>query len=106
MTAALVVIGYAYVLWVLFLAVMALHNVWDDLPPFTKLLAFPAAFLAVVLDIGFNLAASVVFLDRPREVTFSQRMGRYKREGGRRAVVARWICSNLLDPFQVGGHCH
>ena len=97
--------GVAYLLWCAFLAVMALANVWRDLPIVTRVLAVPAVLFAVCLDVAFNLAATVIFIDLPREATFSQRMGRYKRESGLRSKIARWVCANLLDPFQVGGHC-
>ena len=105
MTALAIWLGAAYLLWCAFLAVMALANVWRDLPIVTRVLAVPAVLFAVLLDVGFNLAATVLFLDLPREATFSQRMGRYKRESGIRSRIARWVCGNLLDPFDVGGHC-
>jgi len=95
----------AYVLWVMFLAVMALRWTWRELPGITRALAVPAVIIAELLDVGFNLAATIPFLDWPREATFSQRMGRYKRESGLRSKIARWVCANLLDPFEVGGHC-
>lgn len=96
---------YAYVLWVLFLAVMALYAAWRTLPIVTKVLAVPAVGIAVVMDIGLNIVATVPFVDLPHELTFSQRMGRYKNAPSWRTPIARWICANLLDPFQVGGHC-
>lgn len=97
--------AYCYVLWVLFLCVMALANAWKTLPIFTKVLALPAVIVAIILDVGLNLAALLIFLDLPREATFSQRMGRYKKDLSWRTPIARWICSNLLDPFERGGHC-
>ena len=108
MTAALIALGYAYLLWLLFLVVMALMHAHQRgvLPPLALVLAVPAIILAVLLDIGLNLVATIPFADRPQEITFSQRMGRYKQAGtGWRAAVARWICANLLDPFDIGGHC-
>lgn len=106
MSAALTLLAGVYVLWVLFLAVMALRHAWPALPIFTRALAVPAVLVALVLDVVFNLLATALFWDWPREATFSQRMGRYKQAGGWRAVVARLICANLLDPFDIGGHCH
>ena len=96
---------YSYVMWVLFLAVMALYATWSKLPIFTRVLAVPAVILAVLMDIGLNIIATIPFLDLPHELTFSQRMGRYKREQSWRTPIACWICANLLDQFQVGGHC-
>lgn len=96
---------YSYVLWVLFLAVMALYAVWRTLPIVTKVLAVPAVAVAVVMDIGLNLIATIPFIDLPHELTFSQRMGRYLNNPSWRTPIAKWICANLLDPFQTGGHC-
>lgn len=106
MTATLVLAAAAYTLWVLFLAMMALKHSWTSLPPIVKALAVPAVAVAIVLDIAFNLAATLPFADLPAEWTFSQRMGRYKAKGfGWRARAAQCVCSNLLDPFEIGGHC-
>jgi len=96
---------YSYIMWVLFLAVMSLYAAWSKLPIVTKALAVPAALIAVAMDIGLNLVATIPFLDLPHELTFSQRMGRYKHNPSWRTPIACWICANLLDPFQVGGHC-
>ena len=105
MTLALIFLAYAYTLWVLFIAVMALQHAWSTLPWMVKALAVPAVAVAMVLDIAFNLAATIPFVDLPAEWTFSRRMGRYKGGYDWRAPIARWICANLLDPFQIGGHC-
>lgn len=97
---------YAYLLWVLFLAVMALQNKWHDLPKTVKVLAIPAVLAAVTLDVLFNLTiGTVLFLDIPRQYTLSQRVGGYKQNNDWRRPIAVWICSNMLDPFQAGGHC-
>lgn len=104
--AALLITGYAYTLWVLFLAVMALKHAWDSLPMIVKVLAAPAVLVAYLLDVGLNLLATIPFADSPEEWTFSRRMGRYKRSASWRTPVAGWLCANLLDPFDIGGHCH
>lgn len=105
-------LAVAYLLWVLFLAVMALQHAWSRLPSLVRALAVPAVVVAIALDVAFNLLASIPFADLPREWTLSQRMGRYKLSytNGRlgavwRAKVAQWVCANLLDPFEIGGHC-
>ena len=97
---------YAYLLWVLFLAVMALQNKWHDLPKTIQVLAIPAVLLAVTLDVLFNITiGTLLFLDLPRQYTFSQRVGSYKQRIDWRQPLAVWICSNMLDPFEIGGHC-
>lgn len=105
MQAAMIFAGSAYVLWVMFLAVMALQHAWPRLPALVRALAVPAVVVAIILDIAFNVLATVPFADPPREWTFSQRMGRYKSGTGWRAAIAHWVCANLLDPFDIGGHC-
>lgn len=97
---------YAYALWLLFLAVMALNWRWHALPKAVRAIALPAVLVSVLLDVLFNLTlGTLLFLDLPRQWTFSQRVGSYKRRFDWRAPLAAWICDNLLDPFEAGGHC-
>lgn len=106
MSALLKVLLLAYLTWAAFLAAMALRWAWHRLPVTTRIIAAPLVVVIFALDLVFNLLASLLFLDLPREATFSQRMGRYKAEAsGWRAGVARWVCANLLDLVQIGGHC-
>lgn len=99
----------AYILWLLFIVVMALQWRWRELPRAVRVLAIPAVLVAVTLDIIFNFTlACVLFLKLPAkgEWTFSQRVGNYKRRFDWRAPIAQWVCGNLLDPFEVdGAHC-
>lgn len=100
---------YAYGLWLLFLAVMALRWRWSVLPKPVRVMAIPAVLVAVTLDVVFNFTVAwALFLKLPArgEYTFSQRIGNYKRRIDWRAPLANWICANLLDPFEVNGaHC-
>lgn len=112
MTAALIIAAYAYIVWLMFLVVMALMHARDRgvLPRGTLMLAAPAILVAVALDIALNVLASIPFAELPQELTFSQRVGRYKswaalRPDHWRVKAAQWICANLLDCFQIGGHC-
>lgn len=98
---------YIYVFWLLFIVTMAGKAAWPVLTPVARVLIAPAALTALLLDVFFNLViATVLFLDLPREWTFTKRLVRYKPDHNWRGRLARWICANLLDPFQVGGHCH
>jgi hypothetical protein len=64
------------------------------------------ALIGVPLDIFLNLISSVIMLDIPKEVTLSQKLSRLNDTGGWRGDVARWICAELLDPFDPRGyHC-
>lgn len=108
MKAALLILIYTYILWLMFLAVMALQAKWHALPKLVKVIAIPGVLIAVTLDIIFNwTVGTAVFLRLPArgEYTFSQRIGNYKRRIDWRAPIASWICTNLLDPFEAGGHC-
>lgn len=100
---------YAYILWLLFIVVMALQARWKKLPLTVKIIASPAVLIAVVMDALFNYTfACVLFLKLPAkgEYMFSQRIGNYKKRIDWRAPLAHWICANLLDPFDVdGSHC-
>jgi len=98
---------YIYVFWLLFIVTMAGKAAWPKLTTVPRVLIAPAALVALFLDVFFNIfIATILFLDLPREWTFTQRLERYKPDQSWRGRLARWICSNLLDPFQVGGHCH
>lgn len=102
----MILIAYTYIFWLLFIVVMAGKAAWPQLPIVARVLLAPAALVGYLMDVFFNLViATILFLDLPREWTFTERLDRYKQEGGWRGDVAKWICSNLLDPFQVGGHC-
>lgn len=50
--------------------------------------------------------AKAEFLDALKNITVTARCGRHINQPGYRGDVARWMCRNLLDPFQLGGHCH
>lgn len=106
MIALLSPIIYAYILWLLFLAVMALKAAWPRLPLVVRSIAIPAVLVAVAMDVLFNITiGAVLFLEYPKQWTFSQRVGSYKKRADWRAPLASWICANLLDPFEAGGHC-
>ena len=99
-------IVWSYTLWFSFLAVMALRMTWTRLPLTVKVIAAPGVVAMVLLDVLFNIAvASFIFLDPPRQWFFTQRISQYKTYPTWRTPIATWICANLLDPFQIGGHC-
>lgn len=100
-------IGSMYVFYLLFIVTMATKAAWWKLSVFARILLAPAGLLAVVMDVAFNITlASIFFLDMPEEWLFTGRLNRYETTGTAwRTLSARWICRNLLDPFQSGGHC-
>lgn len=101
------IFAYIYCFYLLFVVTMAAKAAWPILTVVPRVLLLPAALLAVAMDVTFNvIIATVIFFDPPQEWMFTQRLNRYKIEdAGWRTVVAKWLCFNLLDPFQTGGHC-
>lgn len=98
---------YIYAFYLLFVVTMAAKAVWKTLPIAAKCLLAPAAVLAVLMDVIFNtFIATFIFMDLPEEYMFTQRLSRYKNgDSGWRTSVAKWLCFNLLDVFELGGHC-
>jgi hypothetical protein len=98
---------YTYVFYLLFVVTMAAKAAWPTLSIVPTVLLAPPAVVAVVMDVIFNLIpATIIFLDLPHELLFTKRLDRYEAEGaGWRYTLALWICQNLLNPFQQGGHC-
>lgn len=98
---------YTYVFYLLFVVTMGAKAAWPNLTVIPRTLLVPAALVAVVMDVIFNLIpATIIFLNLPRELLFTQRLDRYEEEGsGWRYRIAIWICQNMLNPFQQGGHC-
>lgn len=100
-------IAYTYLFYLLFVLTMAAKAAWPVLSLLPRLLLAPPALLAVAMDVFFNLVpATLIFFDLPHELMFTLRLDRYEAQGaGWRYRVAIWICRNLLNPFQQGGHC-
>ena len=96
---------YIYAFYLLFVVTMAAKAAWKNLSVPVRVLLIPAGIVAVLMDVCFNLASTIIFLDWPREFMFTQRLNRYIVDGGWRSRLALCICRNLLDPFQIGGHC-
>lgn len=95
-----------YGFWFIFLACMSLLRAWGQLAVGVKVLAAPGVLAGLLFDVGINLCiCSFILWDRPREWTFTARLTRLEGSVGWRYVVATFICSYLLDPFQIGGHC-
>lgn len=99
-----------FILWTFFLAYSALWARRKTLRPEVKAAGLVVIGIGLVIDVGFNVAASLPLMEAPQEWTFSQRMGRYKgwasqRPDHWRVRLAQYLCANWLDPFEQGGHC-
>lgn len=100
---ALVSIGLLYALWLGYVLTMHIVYRWPTLPLASKVLGFPAAFVAYILDVLLNWTVCIViFWDLPKEKTITERLHRY--QDGWRAKIARWVCEHLLNPFDAE-HC-
>lgn len=92
------------ILWVLFLAYTALYARWATLRPEVKCVGAMVVLAGLAFDIAFNWTFGLVLGITP-DWTLSQKCGRLKKGSDWRTPVACYICSNWLDPFEVGGHC-
>jgi hypothetical protein len=114
----------AWIFWLLFVMCMGFYVAWPKLFLAVKVLSAPAVLFAGVFDVVFNFTiASLMFLEFPRIVimkgmvwyrpkitcdfwTFTARMGAYQAGPSHlKGHFAMILCSHLLDPFQIGGHC-
>ncbi len=109
MNAFFITVISLYGLWILFLASMNLIRARQDgtLSSAASMLGTPVMVVTILLDVALNLVVgTILFLDRPREATLSQRLSRLCKEGGWRGRLSCWICTNLLDQFDPSGkHC-
>ena len=72
------------------------------------IIGYPILIIGATMDFIFNiLFATIIFLDLPHEYMFTKRLVKYKKYGtGWRQSLANFICTKLLDPFDIGqGHC-
>jgi hypothetical protein len=96
--------------WVLYLAIMNLAPRRDGMHPVVKAHAYALLWFALVYDflILNVIVGTVLFFELPREWLLTARLKRHHASpvGSRRYAIARWICQNLLNPFDPkGGHC-
>lgn len=99
----------AYVLWVLYLAVMNLLRVHQagKLSKLVYRLAMPLLVIALTVDVLFNLVFGTIgFLQLPhyKRLTLSARMDDLIKNGsGWRKRNAIWFVAHLLEPFDTSG---
>ncbi len=100
-----------FVFWFLFVNVMALKAKAIDprLSPGVrlgvKIIGYPIAIAGIVYDIAYNWTyGCLMFLERPRGITFTSRLQYHVNGVGWRRKVARFICRYLVEPWDCG-HC-
>lgn len=111
---------FMYATWGFYVMVMNLIRVKQNMPLFSKLLAYPVAFVGIIMDVLLNvIIGTILFVELPkvRHLLFTARLQEHIDDfrlstepatGLRkwRHNVAIWICVNLLDPFDSKGfHC-
>lgn len=97
--------GWLYWMWFVFVGGIHIIQKWDSLPWPAKVLGAGPAIYAFLLDVVLNIVLlSVIFWDRPKEWTMTDRFHRYQKSPGLRATISRWVCQNLLNPFDRE-HC-
>lgn len=110
LTISLYALGALFVIpfcWGYFLSVMHLKSARNagKLTPASKVLGYPWLAVGYLVDVAFNaVVGTVIFLELPHELLFTARVSRLNDGDGRRAAIARWICRELLDPFDPAGH--
>jgi len=103
--------------WLFYLAVMHLKEERDrlkklgkDFTTSQKIFGYPILGIGLIIDVFLNFTVgSISFIEPPRidkkEWLFTARVSRWNDTDGWRGDLARWYCSNFLDPFEKGGHC-
>ena len=104
--------GYALLVatWTLYLAVMNLKEHLPLMGPVAKMHGYALLVVGLVFDAFVNFViGTALFADPPREWLLTARLKRYHGVayiGTRRARIAEWICTHLLDVFDPNGdHC-
>ena len=97
-----------YILWLAYVFTMGVRERWDTLPMASKVLAFLPVVFAYLLDIAINVVIiTVLYWEIPKEVTLTKRLHRWQMMSMRHPIRARkskWVCENILNPFDKG-HC-
>lgn len=99
-----------YEVFIYYLALMNLKRARDQglLTWPAKLLGYPALMVGYTLDALLTITVgTLLFIDWPREMTFSQRLGRYCTDPlhnkGWRKRIAIWFARHLLNPYDPRG---
>lgn len=101
---------YTYLFWLGYLAVCGIYVGWRKAPIWVQVLLAPVVLSVLGVDVLFNYTlASVLFFQLPPRgcYTMTERISTYK-DGDQyswRGKFGKFICANMLDPFQQGGHC-
>lgn len=112
---AAAILWASLVLWVLYVAIMSMRARLRWLPRPARIIGNFVLLGGVLVDIGYNLVpGTVLFLQLPRQWLLTARLQVILRDGELRGpwflrawprrAIARWLCDNLIEPFDPG-HC-
>lgn len=95
-----------YLLWIFYVAVMAIKRVRDDgkLSKLALVMGMPVLIVGLLLDFIVNVfVMTILLLEPPKETTVTARLKRHHKDstGWRLAVVL--FFEPLLDPFDPSG---
>jgi hypothetical protein len=77
----------------------------EKLNTFLWILCVPFVALSLVVDVINNLIVfTVLFLERPKELTVTERLKRHVKEYTFRGKLARWLGDTLLNAFDHTGN--
>lgn len=95
--------------YTLYLAIMSLYRSHKagTLPLASKILGYPILAVGLLVDFIMNVTLfSLFFFECPKEWLVTARLKRHINQSGYRGWLARYICHNLLSPFDpTGSHC-
>ncbi len=107
----LYIIASLLAFWCLYLAISNLYKAKQagTIPKSIIPLAYIILAIGAMVDLIMNFTLfTLIFFDWPKEYLVTKRLERYiKSYVGWRFKLAKWICSNLLNPFDKNGdHCN
>jgi hypothetical protein len=93
--------------WKDYLAVLHLMEHKQSLTGAAKFFGYQVAALGIARDFLVNMIiGTIFFLELPHELLFTHRCDRWLGSATWRGRLARFFCSQLLDPFGINGeHC-
>ena len=109
-----------YFFWIFFIVYADCVNAWSKVKIPLRVLLLLLVVPFALVDVMVNLTlATVIFLrlppcwlawsdfKTPLHWSLTWRLTVYKMAAPRdwRGTIAAWICSNMLDIFEHGGHC-
>lgn len=104
MNLLLLFVAWAYALLGGFLIYSSVHRAWNTLKPVVKVILAPFMVFWFV-DVAWNLIpGSLIFLERPRQLTFTKHCEEHLKDTDWRGTIARAVCNHLLNPFDLN-HC-